>query len=288
MQLTIVSNIVIQREILQSQLDTISHLISLELTTKSKAVTRTSYKYSINQVHVNYLFLQNSIEFTDTHFTSQCNKLTFVSTKYIVRQVKQEVFQQFCSKMSIVTSVRRSNLFQQTSTNKYWTTVSTLQITRTIFIYIRFHVNQHTFTSLIPFTQSYPFLIISPQIRLLTSLRILQSNCHYRRISRTSNIIINTNCSKIITHLEMSIIVQDITFFTVFFNSRSQTRYLATRFQEFCRDIRSRLTISYKTSIYPQVTVLIRSTCYTYLEFLIIKFQYSSRTKPVIFTLYST
>ena len=92
MQLTIVSNIVVQREILQSQLDTISHLISLELTTESKTITRTSYKYSINKVHVNYLFLQNSIEFTDTHFTSQCNKLTFVSTKFIVRQVKQEVF----------------------------------------------------------------------------------------------------------------------------------------------------------------------------------------------------
>ena len=237
MQLTIISSIIIQREILQSKLNTISHLISLELATKFQVITRTSYKYSIHEVHSSYFFLQNTVKFTHTHFTSQSNKLTFVSTKYIIRQVKQEIFQQLSCQSSIHTLVRRSNLFQQTSTDKYRTTVSTLQVTRTIFIYIRFHVNKHTFTSLIPLTQSQPFLIISPQIRFLTSLRILQCNSHYCRVSRTCNIVVNTNSSQVVTHLKVSTIVQDITFFTVFFNSRSKTRYLRTSFQIFSRYI---------------------------------------------------
>src|SRR5699024_2056316 len=185
--------------------------------------------------------------------------------------------------MSIVTLVRRSNLSQQTSTNEYRTTISTLQITRTIFVYIRFHVNQHTFTSLIPFTKSNPFLIVSPQIRFLTSFRMLQSNSHYCRIRRTCNIVVDTNSSKVVTHLKVSTIVQDITFFTVLFNSRSKTINLATSFQILCRNIRSRITISNEASIYPKITILIRCTSNTQLIFLIVQFQYSSRTEPIFF-----
>ena len=183
MQFTVVHQIIIQWEVFQCEFNTVSHLECLELTTKSKVITRTCYEYCINQVHVNNFFFQDSVEFSHTHFTSQGNKLTFVSTKYIVRQVEQEIFQQFCSQFSVITSVRWSNLFQQTSTDKYRTTVSTFQVTRTIFVYIIFHVNQHSFTSLIPFSHGFPFLIICPQIRFLTCFRILQCNCHYSRIS---------------------------------------------------------------------------------------------------------
>ena len=229
MQLTIVSSIVIQREILQSQFNTIRHCVSLKLTTELQIITRTSYEYCVNQVHVSHLFFKYTVKFTHTHFTSQGNELTFISTQYIVRQVKQEVFQQFSCQTSIITSVRRSNLFQQTSTDKCRTTILTFQITRTIFVYVVLIVYQSSFKTFVPLTHCNPFLECRPQIRSFTSLRIFQSYCHNCRVSRTCDIIRQTYCSQIVTHLEVSIVVQDISLFTIFFISRSQTVYLATR-----------------------------------------------------------
>ena len=82
----------------------------------------------------------------------------------------------------------------------------------------------------------------------------------------------------------MSIIVQDITLFTVLFVCRSKTRYLLTSFKIFSRNIRVRLTVCYKASVYPKITILIRSTTYTYLKIFIIKLKNCTRSKPVIFS----
>ena len=92
---------------------------------------------------------------------------------------------------------------------------------RTVFIYIRLRVNHHSLTSLRPLTHCLPFLIIRPQVRSLTSFRIFQSNPKYCRISCTCNIIIQASRKQEVSHLEMSIIIQDITLFTVLFVSRS-------------------------------------------------------------------
>ena len=285
MQHTIIGRIIIQREVLQRQLDTISHLVRYKLTTQYQSLTRTANELRINQVHSSCFFLQDTIKLTHTHLTSQGNKLTLVRTQDVIRKIEQEILDQFRSKLSIVTTVRRSNLLQKTSRDINRTSICTHQRSRTILINITLRVNHHTLTSLRPFTHSLPLLIVRPQIRSLTSFRIFQSNPQYCRICGTSDIIIKTSSKQEVSHLEMSVIVQDITLFAVLFISRSQTRYLATRSKQFTRNIRVRLTISNKASVNPLVTILIRCTRYTYLIFSIIKFQDSTRTNIVFNTI---
>ena len=268
---------------LNCQLNTISHSVSCELTTQLQVLTRTCNEVCINHIEASCLLLQDTVELTNTHLTGQSNELTLVSTDNVVAEIEQVILEQLCSQLCIITYVSWSNLLEQTCRDWNETTISTLQIVSTICITVRVSEQQLLLLSLLPLTKSLPILIVRPQIRLLTCLRISQSDSQYCRVSITSDIVSKTHSHQAITHLKWSLIVDDICLITVLLVCRTDTVYLTAWEQILTRDIRTLEAFCYIALIYPCATILVWSTVYTYLEVYVVKCKNCTWTEPLLF-----
>ena len=157
------------------------------------------------------------------------------------------------------------------------TSICTLVNIGTIAQTVALREQESCLLSLLPLTESLPVLIVRPQIRALTSLRILQCDSQYSAVCITGDIVCKTKVLEVVTHLKWSLIVDDISLIAVLLVSRTQTAYLTTRKQELSGDVSSLCSINNIYLIYPSATVLIRNAINTNLEFIIVKRKYCTR-----------
>ena len=180
-------------------------------------------------MEASYLLLQNAIELTDTHLTSQSNKLALVSTEDVIAEVEQIILKQFSSQSSVVANISGANLLKQATHSGNRTSVRALVDIGTICQTVALREQESCFLSLLPLTKSLPILIISPQIRALASLRIFQCDSQHSAISITGNIVAKTKILQMVTHLKRSLIVDDICLITILLISRTDTAHLTAR-----------------------------------------------------------